>query len=95
LAVNRKVRGSYRFLLSPYFRLDPGRKVGSIKLEDISQLPTMGNLVWDHVQEDGTLNEQLQKCAEVLKAASFVAVQALVLVRTDPVVEEVRIVQIP
>jgi len=55
----------------------------------------MGNLVWDHVQEDGTLNEQLQKCAEVLKAASFVAVQALVLVRTDPVVEEVRIVQIP
>jgi len=55
----------------------------------------MGNLVWDHVQEDGTLNEQLHKCAEVLKAASFVAVQALVLVRTDPVVEEVRIVQIP
>jgi hypothetical protein len=55
----------------------------------------MGNLVWDHVEEDGTLNKQLQKCADALKAASIVAVQALVLVKTDPMIEEVRIVQIP
>jgi hypothetical protein len=79
------------FLLSPYFRFDPGSHIGEIELTDSSQLPRMENMLWDHVRRHPEIDQQLVSCANTLKAASPEVIRVTEEPQPDVVSEPVRI----
>jgi hypothetical protein len=83
------------FLLSPYFRFDPGPYIGQIELTDSSQLSSMERLLWDHVRRHPEIKDRLVRCANTLQAASpeviWVTEEVTEEPQQDDVSEPVRI----
>jgi hypothetical protein len=83
--INFSIFRAARFLLSPYFRFDPGPVIGEIELTDTSQLREMGKILWDHMQKHSEVDKRQKERAETLRTASF---QPL-----EQIIEPVRIVK--